>query len=119
MGLPIGVYINIVAPEILISQDSVTQKCDIWYIHLIRSVGSTILELITGQPPYFKLDQYPAMYKIANMNEEIALPENISNNLKDFLSKCFIKEPTHRASAAQLLTHPWLSQISNVTEIRV
>jgi serine/threonine protein kinase len=115
----IGVQSLSVAPEILLSQDSVTQKCDIWYIHPIRSVGSTILELVTGQPPYFKLDQYPAMYKIANMNEEIALPENISANLKDFLSKCFIKEPSHRASAAQLLSHPWLAQISNVAEIRV
>ena len=59
------------------------------------------------------------MNKIANMNEEIELPDKITPQLKDFLSKCFQKEPIKRATAAQLLVHPWLMQMNSSVEIKV
>jgi serine/threonine protein kinase len=36
------------------------------------------------------------------------LPDSMSDELKDFLNKCFEKDPYKRADAKVLLEHPWL-----------
>jgi serine/threonine protein kinase len=36
------------------------------------------------------------------------LPENCSGLLRDFLLKCFQKDPSQRPSAEILFEHPWL-----------
>jgi serine/threonine protein kinase len=41
------------------------------------------------------------------------LPEGISPELKDFLAKCFEKDPFKRIDAKNLLRHPWLSKPNN------
>lgn len=90
------------APEVICSC-SATSACDIW------SLGCTILELLTGQPPYYKFNQMTAMYKI--VNEGIPpLPDDISPELKDFLNNCFIRDPKKRKTATELLFHPWIPQ---------
>jgi serine/threonine protein kinase len=38
------------APEVIEMSGQVTSACDIW------SLGCTVLELITGRPPYFDLN---------------------------------------------------------------
>jgi serine/threonine protein kinase len=42
------------------------------------------------------------------VNESMPLPDDVSPELKDFLSKCFTKDPAHRPDALTLLQHPWL-----------
>jgi serine/threonine protein kinase len=37
-------------------------------------------------------------------------PDMISDELKDFLTKCFQKDPYKRIDAKSLLQHPWLSK---------
>lgn len=88
------------APEI-IEMNGATPKSDIW------SVGCTIVELATGSPPYFELESMAALYRIVQ-NDSPPIPEGISPILKDFIMKCFQKEPFLRASADQLLKHRWL-----------
>lgn len=73
---------------------------DIW------SVGCTIIELITGDPPYGKLDPFPALFKM--VSEGVPIPDSVSPALHDFLSQCFRPEPDFRPQATQLLQHPWL-----------
>jgi cell division control protein CDC15 len=47
------------APEIISSGgDQPTYKCDIW------SLGCTVIELLTGNPPYYDLMQFPALFRI-------------------------------------------------------
>jgi serine/threonine protein kinase len=46
-----------VAPEI-IELSGVSPQSDIW------SVGCTVIELLTGAPPYFDLDPMPALFHI-------------------------------------------------------
>eukprot|EP01125_Pyxidicula_operculata_P017905 TRINITY_DN6324_c0_g1_i3.p1 TRINITY_DN6324_c0_g1~~TRINITY_DN6324_c0_g1_i3.p1 ORF type:complete len:1458 (-),score=499.55 TRINITY_DN6324_c0_g1_i3:1446-5765(-) len=88
------------APEIIELNGSST-KSDIW------SLGCTIVELITGKPPYYDLDQMAALFRIVQ-DDCPPLPEGISSICKDFLTACFQKEPLLRKSASELLKHRWI-----------
>ncbi|KAG4306386.1 hypothetical protein PORY_000374 [Pneumocystis oryctolagi] len=88
------------APEV-IELSGVTTASDIW------SVGCTVIELLEGKPPYHKLDQMPALFRIVN-DEHPPLPEGSSPVTRDFLMQCFQKDPNLRVSAKKLLKHPWL-----------
>ncbi|KAL0486218.1 serine/threonine-protein kinase [Acrasis kona] len=89
------------APEI-IELNPATPASDVW------SVGATVIELLTGgEPPYFTLDPMPALYRIVE-DEHPPLPPKISPACKDFLLKCFQKDPNLRNSATQLLKHVWI-----------
>ena len=93
-----------IAPEI-IEMSTPTEKCDIW------SVGATIIELLTGKPPYFDMAPMAALFHIVQ-DDYPALPDGISPALRDFLFLCFQKEPAMRSSASSLLEHPWLHQFT-------
>jgi len=92
------------APEVIEERAKVTSACDIW------SLGCTVIELLTGKPPYFDLNMFAAMRNIV-YEESPPLPENISGDLKDFLKQCFEKDPEKRIGAKNLLKHKWLNQI--------
>ena len=114
------------APEV-IEMSTPTAACDIWYAlrsynslfsscYIInRSVGCTIIELITGKPPYFDLAPMAALFRIVQ-DDYPPLPEGISQALRDFLMLCFQKEPVMRKSAEQLLEHPWLQASNTISQ---
>jgi len=68
------------APEV-IQGHKVTTTCDIW------SLACTIIELLTGKPPFYDLQQYYAFNQI--VKGEPTIPENISEDLKNFLKISF------------------------------
>ena len=84
------------APEIVEQSGRCTTSCDIW------SVGCTVIELLTGKPPYFELEPMSALYRIVQ-DEYPPIPSQASPVLRDFLIKCFQKEPFFRLSANELL----------------
>lgn len=88
------------APEIIELNGSTTAS-DIW------SVGCTVIELITGDPPYYDLGPMPALFRIVQ-DDYPALPEGISPALKDWLMQCFQKDPVLRITAEKLLVHKWI-----------
>jgi len=92
------------APEVITFSSPVTDRADIW------SLGATIIELMTGKPPYFDMPQMSAMFHIAESEEAPPYPENISEDLVDFLNKCFERDPTKRPSAQELLHHKWVEK---------
>jgi serine/threonine protein kinase len=94
------------APEIVEQTGRCSTSCDIW------SLGCTVIELLTTKPPYYDLEPMSALYRIVQ-DDYPPLPPNLSNELKDFLIKCFQKEPFFRKSAQDLLEHPWLSTVKN------
>ncbi|CAI5725566.1 unnamed protein product [Hyaloperonospora brassicae] len=91
------------APEV-IEMAGWSSASDIW------SVGCTIIELLTTKPPYFDLAPMAALFRIVQ-EDHPPLPQRMSPALHDFIMKCFMKEPRLRASAVELLAHPWIAQI--------
>ncbi|KAF7729263.1 hypothetical protein EC973_004793 [Apophysomyces ossiformis] len=91
---------NWMAPEVIELKGAST-KSDVW------SLGCTIVELLTGKPPYSNLIAMSALYHIVE-DDCPPLPDNISQPLQDFLRACFQKDPSDRPTAKELLRHPWL-----------
>ncbi|KAK4058224.1 Protein kinase of the Mitotic Exit Network [Microbotryomycetes sp. JL221] len=91
---------NWMPPEVIQLRGASTAS-DIW------SLGCTIVELITGKPPYADLNTMSAMFRIVE-DECPPIPEACSNELKMFLKSCFKKDPSQRPTAVQLLSHEWL-----------
>ena len=90
------------APEVIEQKGNISSACDIW------SLGSTIIQLLTTEPPYYEFNMFAAMFRIV-MDEHPPLPEGISENLKDFLKKCFTKDPHLRPKSKDLLNHAWIT----------
>jgi hypothetical protein len=88
------------APEV-IEMSPASTASDIW------GVGATIIELLTGAPPYFSLAALPALFRIVQ-DPHPPLPDSISPALRDFLMQCFRKDPVTRLTARKLLEHQWL-----------
>jgi len=83
-------------------------KVDIW------ALGIILMELCEGEPPYLDLAPVEALVKISTQGiPDLKEPKKWSPELKDFLSKCCVVEPTKRASAEILLKHPFLKKIDD------
>lgn len=100
---------NWMAPEI-ISMDGTSTASDIW------SLGATIVELLTGEPLYSHLNEMAALHAIVT-DEYPPIPTFISSECKDFLMKCFEKQPSQRVTAKKLLKHKWLQASKKKNEI--
>lgn len=89
------------APEI-ITQSGFSTASDIW------SVGATVIELLTGLPPYSDLSGITALFRIVS-DDRPPLPADLSADAAHFLLRCFDKDMHTRATAAELLGHSWLA----------
>ena len=91
------------APEVLKCEPYGT-KSDIW------SIGCTIVEVTIGKAPWPEMDNmWAAVYKIANSTgPPPTIPKDCPPKMTSFLDRCFQRDPKKRASADELLAHPWL-----------
>lgn len=93
---------NWMAPEVIELKGAST-KSDIW------SLGCTVIELLTGRPPYGDItNSMTVMFRIVE-DDMPPLPENCSVALQDFLQQCFNKDPKLRPDAETLCEHQWLT----------
>ncbi|KAH9028016.1 hypothetical protein EDB83DRAFT_2319578 [Lactarius deliciosus] len=86
---------NWMAPEV-IELKGASPKSDIW------SLGCTVIELLTGRPPWGYWECYDSR------GRSPPIPERFSGPLVAFLKECFHKDPSMRPSAGQLFEHEWL-----------
>ncbi|KAM1174769.1 hypothetical protein TB1_026660 [Malus domestica] len=82
------------------SSSDLALAVDIW------SLGSTIIEMFTGKPPWSEYEGAAAMFKV--MKDAPPIPETLSPEGKDFLRCCFQRNPAERPTAAILLEHRFL-----------
>lgn len=94
---------NWMAPETVLGGEGICTASDIW------SLGATVIELFTMNPPYHDLNPMATLHAIGT-DDHPPLPSGISPVAKDFLLECFQKQPSLRISAKLLLRHQWTHQ---------
>ncbi|XP_009343294.2 mitogen-activated protein kinase kinase kinase 20-like [Pyrus x bretschneideri] len=92
------------APE-SVNDNEYESSSDIW------AFGCLVAEMASGKPAW---DHNPAMnmFKILMRiggDELPQIPEELSEEGKDFVSKCFVKDTRQRWTAEMLLKHPFVS----------
>eukprot|EP00111_Clytia_hemisphaerica_P006421 TCONS_00018663-protein len=92
------------APEML-NFDPVSPWSDVW------SIGVLAYILLTGISPFFYEDEDKVVLCVQKVKYEFC-PEfdDVSANAKDFIKKIFKRAPESRLSAADALSHEWLSK---------
>eukprot|EP00658_Telonema_sp_P-2_P024606 TRINITY_DN1988_c0_g1_i5.p1 TRINITY_DN1988_c0_g1~~TRINITY_DN1988_c0_g1_i5.p1 ORF type:complete len:300 (+),score=59.47 TRINITY_DN1988_c0_g1_i5:210-1109(+) len=91
------------APEVIM-QAGHGRSADIW------SVGATVVEMLTGKPPYSEFPtQVSVLFHIASTQEPPTLPADLHDETRSFLMLCFQRNPKQRPTAKALLDHPFVS----------
>ncbi|XP_072480239.1 serine/threonine-protein kinase PAK 6 [Notamacropus eugenii] len=92
------------APEV-ISRSPYTTEVDIW------SLGIMVIEMVDGEPPYFSDSPVQAMKRLRDSPPpKLKNSHKVSPVLRDFLERMLIRDPLDRATAQELLDHPFLLQ---------
>ncbi|KAJ9174819.1 hypothetical protein P3X46_013424 [Hevea brasiliensis] len=80
-------------------------QADIW------SVGCTVLEMLTGKPPYsdLGLEKGQLIYRIGKGHLP-SLPDSLSDDSRDFIQRCLKVNPKDRPTTAELLEHPFVNK---------
>uniref|UniRef100_W5NI37 non-specific serine/threonine protein kinase n=1 Tax=Lepisosteus oculatus TaxID=7918 RepID=W5NI37_LEPOC len=90
------------APEV-ISRLPYGTEVDIW------SLGIMVIEMVDGEPPYFNEPPLQAMRRIRdNLPPRLKESHKVSSVLRGFLDLMLVREPSQRATAQELLCHPFL-----------
>ncbi|KAJ6218301.1 hypothetical protein RDWZM_009458 [Blomia tropicalis] len=90
------------APEV-ISRLPYGPEVDIW------SLGIMVIEMVDGEPPFFNEPPLQAMRRIRDMPPpKLKNANKVSPNLLGFLEKMLVRDPGKRATASDLLQHPFL-----------
>ncbi|KAK7207298.1 Pkinase-domain-containing protein, partial [Myxozyma melibiosi] len=96
------------APEVITEGATYNYKADIW------SLGITIYEMTTGQPPYADQDGMAAMYLISRQKPPRLEGSQYSPMLKEFLTLCLNERFEERPSADELLKTRFIRACKNV-----
>lgn len=79
---------------------------DIW------SLGCIVAEMVAGKPAWrcrADADVGALLFRIGFGSELPEIPSELSEQGKDFLSQCFVRDPTKRWTAEALLNHPFVA----------
>ncbi|XP_027344311.1 mitogen-activated protein kinase kinase kinase 18-like [Abrus precatorius] len=90
------------APEVARGEEQ-GYPADVW------ALGCTVVEMATGFAPWPNVeDPVTVLYHVAYSDEVPEIPSFLSEQAKDFLGKCFRRNPKERWSCSELLRHPFL-----------
>ncbi|KAF8659240.1 hypothetical protein HU200_058647 [Digitaria exilis] len=79
---------------------------DIW------ALGCTVIEMAIGGAPWRFADPVAALHHVAHSGEVPPCPAWLSDEAKDFLSRCLVRDPAKRWTAEQLLQHGFIASSS-------
>ena len=90
-----------------------TYKVDVW------SLGIMTIEMIDGEPPYLNETPLRALFLIAsNGKPEVKDKKSLSQDLSSFLDECLEVDVDKRASASDLLHHPFLKHADDLKSLQ-
>lgn len=89
------------APEV-VRCESYSSAADIW------SLGAVVYEVATGAPPFFGLSPEEMARQICEEAPPRLSRDEFPALLCDFVERCLQRDPAQRASASELLQHPFL-----------
>ncbi|KAL8258784.1 hypothetical protein R6Q59_026737 [Mikania micrantha] len=96
------------APEV-VRREYQGPESDVW------SLGCTVIEMITGKPAWQDRG-VDTLFQIGYSDELPVFPAQISDELRDFLTKCLRRNRSDRWSSDQLLQHPFLLKSTSLPE---
>ncbi|KAI3452012.1 hypothetical protein Pfo_008677 [Paulownia fortunei] len=89
------------SPEMVAGGEQGT-AADIW------ALGCVVSEMVAGSPVWSCSDVAGLLMRIGVGQEVPEIPGTLSEEGKDFLGKCFVKDPSQRWTAEMLLNHPFV-----------
>jgi mitogen-activated protein kinase kinase kinase len=93
------------APEVIKQSGRLPKAADVW------SLGATIIEMATAAHPWPEFsNQLAALFHVATATQPPSLPSSMSNVGKDFVTRCLAIDEKQRATAEELLQHPFIAQ---------
>ncbi|KAJ6923615.1 hypothetical protein NC652_017063 [Populus alba x Populus x berolinensis] len=90
------------SPE-LVKEKRYDYGVDIW------ALGCAVVEMLSGKPVWPRMDVPGYLYTIGDSQDLPQIPSSISDDAKDFLGKCLVRNAAQRWSADELQEHPFLS----------
>ncbi|XP_059848637.1 SNF related kinase b [Hypanus sabinus] len=91
------------APEILLGDEYDAPAVDIW------SLGVILYMLVCGYPPFHEVNDSETLTMI--MDCRYTVPQHISADCKNLISRMLQREPRKRASLEEIEGHPWLQGV--------
>ncbi|KAJ4714869.1 Protein kinase-like protein [Melia azedarach] len=88
-----------------VNDNEYESPCDIW------ALGCAVVEMMTGKPAWNHKQEsnlFNLLIRIGVGDELPIIPGELSEEGKDFLMKCFVKDPKKRWTAEMLLNHPFV-----------
>ncbi|KAM0022194.1 putative protein kinase CAMK-CDPK family [Helianthus debilis subsp. tardiflorus] len=100
-----------VAPEVLKRKSG--PESDVWSIGVITYI------LLCGRRPFWDKSENGIFKEVLRNKPDFRRKpwSNISPSAKDFVKKLLVKDPRTRLTAAQALSHPWVREGGNASEI--
>lgn len=74
----------------------------------LRSVGCTVVEMLTEKPPWAEFEAMAAIFKIATQPTKPQLPDGVSDCCRNFLKIIFVEEK-RRPTAEEILRHSFVN----------
>ncbi|KAG8384367.1 hypothetical protein BUALT_Bualt04G0110700 [Buddleja alternifolia] len=90
------------SPEMVTGGEQGT-AADIW------ALGCVVAEMVGGAPARRFSDVATLLMRIGAGEEVPEIPDILSDEGKDFIGKCFVRDPSKRWTAEMLLNHPFIS----------
>ncbi|KAJ4966431.1 hypothetical protein NE237_018280 [Protea cynaroides] len=102
-----------VAPEVLKRKSG--PESDVWSIGVITYI------LLCGKRPFWDKTEDGIFKEVLRKKPDFRRKPwpNITNSAKDFVKKLLVKDPRARLTAAQALSHPWVREGGDASEIPV